>query len=258
MEKCVVNEGKTYFLDFIFNPNLRTLQQNESVLQLRKKQSDVLALLCAKYPEPVSRADFLAEVWGGGYVTSQSIAQMIRSLRISLGDETKSIIVTIPKLGYQLSAQPYWEEPEQEKEPDKGSFATFSPGNTDVENVSFSTQSIISISPVSATSLSVIPYFAPRKTPAKRTLIQQTLFFSAAVAFFSSLIFVAMTARSIPLHLTTDTKSIYQRSLTELVPHVGNDFMYCCKTNEGVTCAPQMNLLREKCLPMEQMPVDDS
>lgn len=190
MEKCVVNEGKIYFLDYIFNPNLRTLQQNESVLQLRKKQSDVFALLCAKYPKPASRADFQAEVWGGRYVSSQSIAQMIRSLRISLGDETKSIIVTIPKLGYQLSAQPCWEDPEQEQEPDKSSFATFSPGNTDLENVSFSTKSIISISPVSTTYLSVIPYSAPRNIPAKRTLIPQTLFFCAAVAIFSSLIII--------------------------------------------------------------------
>lgn len=64
MKKCVVNAGKIYFLNFTFNPKSRTLQQYDTVLQFRKKQSDVLALLCAKYPEPVSQAEFLAEVWG--------------------------------------------------------------------------------------------------------------------------------------------------------------------------------------------------
>lgn len=116
MNRISANKGKIYFLNFTFNPVLRTLQHHDEVLQLRKKQSDVLALLCAKYPDPVLQDEFLAEVWNGGYVTSQSIAQMIRSLRISLSDESKSIIVTIPKLGYQLRARPYWTEPEPEQD----------------------------------------------------------------------------------------------------------------------------------------------
>lgn len=114
MKKYVVNAGKIYFLNFTFNPKFRTLQHGDKVLQLRRKQSDVLALLCEKYPEPVSHAEFLAQVWEGAYVTSQSIAQMIRSLRVSLEDDTKNIIVTISTLGYQLTAEPCWEEPETE------------------------------------------------------------------------------------------------------------------------------------------------
>ncbi|CCP07014.1 transcriptional regulator [Erwinia amylovora MR1] len=50
---------------------------------------------------------------GWGYVTSQSIAQVIRSLRLSLDDINKNIIVTIPKLGYQFTAQPSDKEPEK-------------------------------------------------------------------------------------------------------------------------------------------------
>lgn len=189
MKKCVVNAGKIYFLNFMFNPKTRTLQQDDTVLQLRKKQSDVLALLCAKYPEPVTQAEFLAEVWGGGYVTSQSIAQMIRFLRVSLGDDTKSIIVTIPKLGYQLTAEPRREEPEAE--PDKLGFKSYFPGNIEVDNVSFSIQPMINIIPVSANSMSVIPYSAPRAVPDRKKFSPQTLFLSAVVALFFSLIFVA-------------------------------------------------------------------
>ncbi|WP_145561784.1 winged helix-turn-helix domain-containing protein [Yersinia aldovae] len=182
MKKNVVTTGKIYFLNFTFNPKSRTLQQYDTVLQLRKKQSDVLALLCAKYPEPVSQAEFLAEVWGGGYVTSQSIAQMICSLRVSLGDDTKSIIVTIPKLGYQLTAEPCREEPETE--PDKPSCESSFLENIGVDNVSFSTQSMINTIPGSANSMPIITYSAPRTVPDRRELAPQILFLGSVAAFF--------------------------------------------------------------------------
>lgn len=186
MKKCLIYAGKIRFLNFTFNPISRTLQQDDTILQLRKKQSDVLALLCEKYPEPVSQAEFLAEVWGGGYVTSQSIAQMIRSLRVSLGDDTKSIIVTIPKLGYQLTAEPCWEEPEVE--PDKPGFESSFPGKIEVDNVSFSTQSMINVVSVSANSMSVIPYSAPRAVPVRKKFSPQALFLSAVAALASFLL----------------------------------------------------------------------
>lgn len=194
MKKSVENAGKISFLNFTFNPKSRTLQQDDTVLQLRKKQSDVLALLCAKYPEPVSQTEFLDEVWGGGYVTSQSIAQMIRSLRVSLGDNTKSIIVTIPKLGYQLTAEPCWEdpesEPESESEPDKGRFGAAFPGHVGLDNVSFSTQPIGTTITDSADSMSVIPYFAPGAARHKKKVTPQALFLSAVAMLFFSLIFL--------------------------------------------------------------------
>lgn len=187
MKKSVVNTGKIHFLNFTFNPKSRTLQRYDTVFQLRKKQSDVLALLCVKYPEPVSQAEFLAEVWGGGYVTSQSIAQMICSLRVSLGDDTKSIIVTIPKLGYQLTAAPNWEEPETD---DPGRESSF-PRNIGVDNFSFSTQSMFNVVPVSATSMSVIPYSAPRTVPDRRRFTPQTLFLYAVATLFLVLFYFA-------------------------------------------------------------------
>lgn len=246
MKKCVANVGKIHFLNFTFNPNLRTLQQDDTVLQLRKKQSEVLALLCDKYPEPVSQAEFLAEVWGGGYVTSQSIAQMIRSLRISLGDDTKSIIVTIPKLGYQLTAQPCREE--AETEPDKGSYESFSPGNIEVDNVSFSTRSVINIIPANTTSLSVVPYSAPRAIPARRRLSTHKLFLSTLVAFFFSLVFVAMTASSHALNFISDSEIYSHLPLANFTPPVGNSLLYCCETTQGEICSAKANLLHRKCI----------
>ncbi|WP_264627343.1 winged helix-turn-helix domain-containing protein, partial [Candidatus Symbiopectobacterium sp. NZEC135] len=102
MNISLMNDGNIYFLGFIFSPKLRTLSCGDTLYQLRKKESDVLALLCERYPHPVSQDDFLSCVWEGGYVTPQSIAQVIRALRRNLQDKDKQIIVTIPKLGYRF------------------------------------------------------------------------------------------------------------------------------------------------------------
>ncbi|WP_264644838.1 MULTISPECIES: transcriptional regulator [unclassified Symbiopectobacterium] len=112
MNISLMNDGNIYFLGFIFSPKLRTLSCGDTLYQLRKKESDVLALLCERYPHPVSQDDFLSCVWEGGYVTSQSIAQVIRALRRNLQDKDKQIIVTIPKLGYRFGVTPSFDEPQ--------------------------------------------------------------------------------------------------------------------------------------------------
>ncbi|MFV8988131.1 winged helix-turn-helix domain-containing protein [Serratia fonticola] len=182
MKKPIVNAEEIHFVNFTFNPKSRTLQQDDTVFKLRKKQSNALKLLCEKYPEPVSKDEFLAEVWGGSYVTLQSIAQIIRSLRCSLGDDTKSIIVTIPTLGYQLTAQPWWKEPETK--PDKYSFKPSFSGNIELVNASFSVQSTLTTIPVSANSKSVIPFSAPKATCKRKKLLLRMSCLSVIVAFF--------------------------------------------------------------------------
>lgn len=252
MKKCVVNAGEIYFLNFTFNPISRTLQRDDTVLQLRKKQSEVLALLCEKYPEPVSQSEFLAEVWGGVYVTSQSIAQMIRSLRVSLGDDTKSIIVTIPKLGYKLTVEPCWEEREAER--DKLGFESSVPGSIEVDNVSFSSQSMINDIPVSANSMSVIPYSSHRTLPyRKKKFSPLTLFLSAVAALFFSLIFVAIKARSNPVDCIKNHNDIGQIPLANLAPSTGNNFLYCCYPAEGAICHPNANLLSAQHGPLQDI-----
>jgi len=90
--------------EYCFNPELRTLNKNGTEnIRLRKKENEVLTLLCEKTPAPVSVEEFLQKVWPGCYVTSQSLAQIIRSLRIKLSDENKTLIVNIPKFGYAIT-----------------------------------------------------------------------------------------------------------------------------------------------------------
>ncbi|MGN7915561.1 winged helix-turn-helix domain-containing protein [Enterobacter sp. 22466] len=94
------------FGSFVFNPKSRVLSIGEDKQQLRKKEAAVLKLLCDKYPEPALHQDFLSEVWEGSYVNPHSIAQIVRSLRKIMGDEGRAMIITIPKLGYQLGTAP--------------------------------------------------------------------------------------------------------------------------------------------------------
>ncbi|WP_312625851.1 winged helix-turn-helix domain-containing protein [Scandinavium sp.] len=244
MKKNSAGEGKIFFLDFTFNPALRTLQQNECVQQLRKKQSDVLALLCAKFPAPVSQEDFLKEVWGGGYVTSQSIAQMIRSLRLCLKDESKNIIVTIPKLGYQLAVEPTWEVQMHEK---RGLVKPPS-GNVELENISFASQQLIQLSPSCSTALAVIPRdIADERVNVKRVK-QRKWFFSTVAAFCLSLISVAMSARSDPLSLINERSDSFSSQLQ--IPDKGvalSRVVYCCDVTSFRLCQQEADRFSGTC-----------
>lgn len=190
MKTNEMNDGNIFIQNFTFNRKLRILQHAEEVIQLRKKEADVLALLCDKYPNPVSQNDFLMKVWGGGYVTSQSIAQVIRSLRLSLGDKKKSIISTIPKLGYKLTVTPVYED----VLPTKFQYGEVIKLGHDCDEFSYAEQqTAINLIP-STTSISIIPYTQDRK----RFFSARKLMFSSAILIFGSLVGVTLSARSVP------------------------------------------------------------
>ncbi len=168
MNVSLMNDDNVYFQNFIFNPKLRTLSCGESTYQLRKKEADVLALLCDRYPHPVSQDDFLSCVWEGGYVTPQSIAQVIRSLRRNLQDKDKQIIVTIPKLGYRLGPCPTYDEPATHAPltllSAEGGESTFGARNdTGCGRFEYDHTSLINLTPISVNSLAISPYVRPKK-----------------------------------------------------------------------------------------------
>ncbi|WP_249215702.1 winged helix-turn-helix domain-containing protein [Citrobacter sp. JGM124] len=184
-----MNAGNIFILNFTFNHKLRILQQAEQVIQLRKKEADVLALLCEKHPNPVSQNDFLINVWGGGYVTSQSIAQVIRSLRLSLGDEKKSTISTIPKLGYKLTTAPVYEDVQSVKFQHDDMIKV----RHVHDDFSYADQkSVINTVPAS-TSISIVPYMQMKKN----FFSIRKLIFSSVIIIFGSLACVTLSARNI-------------------------------------------------------------
>ncbi len=208
-------QGKISFLNYTFNPALRTLQRDDVIQQLRKKQSDVLALLCAKYPSPVSQDEFLTEVWDRSYVTSQSIAQMIRSLRIILNDESKNIIVTIPKLGYQLTAEPTWQTPESLPEPlqDKLNAHNTEVGDISLDNDSFSANPITYFQPSPpATSMTAASYAPQHKSIGRKAASRKWLLFAIAI-LSPILIGVAMAAKGYTLSSFDEKKVLLSGAL---------------------------------------------
>lgn len=169
MNISLMNDGNIYFLGFIFSPKLRILSCGDTLYQLRKKESDVLALLCERYPHPVSQDDFLSCVWEGGYVTPQSIAQVIRALRRNLQDKDKQIIVTIPKLGYRFGVTPSFDEPQECVV--ENVFSTHSEVET-IYTAQYDTScgqfvydriSLINLTPISVNSLAISPCVRPKK-----------------------------------------------------------------------------------------------
>ncbi|QUG74573.1 hypothetical protein GKQ23_05930 [Erwinia sp. E602] len=104
MKEIVEKNSKEeiHFLNFSFNRNTRILKKDNKVMSLVKKEADALALLCDRAPNPVTAQEFNSAVWRGRCVTPQSIAQVIRSLRVKLNDTEKNIIITLPKLGYGI------------------------------------------------------------------------------------------------------------------------------------------------------------
>ncbi len=169
MNTSLMNDGNIYFLGFIFSPKLRTLSCGDTLYQLRKKESDVLALLCERYPHPVSQDDFLSCVWEGGYVTPQSIAQVIRALRRNLQDKDKQIIVTIPKLGYRFGVTPSFDEPQECVVEER--FSAYSETET-IYTAQYDTScgqfvydrtALINLTPIPVNSLAISPCVRPKK-----------------------------------------------------------------------------------------------
>ncbi len=191
-----MNDGNIFFLNFTFNRKLRILQHAEQVTQLRKKEADVLALLCDKYPNPVSQDDFLMKVWGGGYVTSQSIAQVIRSLRRSLGDDKKSTISTIPKLGYKLTITPIYEE----VVPTKYQYGEAVKVSHERDEFSYAEQKTIINGISSSSSISIIPYTQTKK----RFFSPRKIIFSSAILILGSLAGVTLNIKKFSVDNNSD------------------------------------------------------
>lgn len=92
--------------DIIFTPQKRIINKGGSTIKIRNKESEVLALLCHNYPISLSREDIEKEIWGGSYVTDNTLTQTISNLRNALDDKEHELVTTIPKKGYCIGIKP--------------------------------------------------------------------------------------------------------------------------------------------------------
>lgn len=100
LEKDIIIDG------IEFNPYIRRIKCDKEIKTIRKKESEVLFLLCSTYPDAVTYTDLSAKIWPYSHVSRPCITQIIFALREILGDSARSKIQTIPKLGYRLTCKP--------------------------------------------------------------------------------------------------------------------------------------------------------
>lgn len=94
---------KTHF----FNLSRRELRTSGGTLvPLRVQSSKILAVLSRSPNEIVTKDDLIKEVWGGTFVTDDSLVQCIADIRRALGTAAHEIIETFPKKGYRLNVLP--------------------------------------------------------------------------------------------------------------------------------------------------------
>ncbi|ASX26195.1 winged helix-turn-helix domain-containing protein [Candidatus Williamhamiltonella defendens] len=99
----------------LFIPKTRVIKQEGREIKIRNKESELLFLLCKKYPNHISREEIEKQIWTQTYVTDNTLTQTISNLRNGLNDKKHEIIITIPKKGYCLNIEPKFIDAEKIK-----------------------------------------------------------------------------------------------------------------------------------------------
>ena len=88
---------------FYFDGSQHTLVGADGkTIKLRSKSLDVFILLLKNANEVVTKNEILETVWSGLSVTDDSITQCVVDIRRLLGTEHRSLLQTIPRVGYRL------------------------------------------------------------------------------------------------------------------------------------------------------------
>jgi DNA-binding winged helix-turn-helix (wHTH) protein/TolB-like protein/Flp pilus assembly protein TadD len=90
--------------EWLAEPSLNRLSRGDTVVHLRPKAMDVLALLARQPGLVVSRETIIDTVWAKEFIADSALASAISELRKALGDDPQkpTYIETIQKRGYRL------------------------------------------------------------------------------------------------------------------------------------------------------------
>lgn len=89
---------------WLFMPDVLTIESpGGQQVALRKKNADVLLVLIKAQNQTVSTEQLYQQVWGKKVVSEGVIKRGIYDLRNLLEDHNKTLIVTIPRIGYRLA-----------------------------------------------------------------------------------------------------------------------------------------------------------
>src|SRR5579862_2691332 len=91
------------FADYEFDELARELRCRGRTVELESKPIEFLLQLLLRAGEVVSKEELLELVWPDAVVVDGSLATAVSKLRKAMGDESQSIILTIPRVGYRLA-----------------------------------------------------------------------------------------------------------------------------------------------------------
>ena len=92
---------------FSFDPENGILNDpNAEKVNLRPQTTQVLARLASAPGQLVTKDALMSAIWADTHVTDDSLVQCISEIRRALGRENARRLVTVPKQGYRLDAQP--------------------------------------------------------------------------------------------------------------------------------------------------------
>jgi DNA-binding winged helix-turn-helix (wHTH) protein/serine/threonine protein kinase len=90
------------FANCDFDESRRQLFVDGHPVDLESKPFDVLYQLLLHAGEVVSKDELLESVWPGVAVVEGSLATAVSKLRKALGDNTQSVVLTVPRIGYRI------------------------------------------------------------------------------------------------------------------------------------------------------------
>ncbi|CAN7670213.1 winged helix-turn-helix domain-containing tetratricopeptide repeat protein [Mesorhizobium sp. LjNodule214] len=81
-----------------------TLRRDGEIVPVRPKTFELLAFLVRNPGRVLSKDELFEAVWPNTIVSEDSLTQCIRDVRKCIGDETQSLVLTVPRRGYMLQA----------------------------------------------------------------------------------------------------------------------------------------------------------
>ncbi len=92
--------------DCLLQPGTHCLEREGRLIQLEPKDFQILMQLIESAPTVVTTAAMMRYAWHTSIVSDNSVHQVIRRLRVALGDDARNptYIKTVPKVGYRIVA----------------------------------------------------------------------------------------------------------------------------------------------------------
>ena len=96
---------KVRFADCVLDGNARRVSRGSAAIHLSPKAFELLTVLIEHRGRALSKAELLAQVWPDVFVSSASLARVVREIRAALGDSPRDarIVRTVHRYGYAFA-----------------------------------------------------------------------------------------------------------------------------------------------------------